>query len=81
MNTRYINKLDTDWQSLVSVLDNKNHYIMHEKLSRNSRIFAVNFAVENFEIFIYDSYDAQIHTKARSILVSSTYRFWLKFIR
>ena len=37
MDTRYINKS----------LDNKKHFIMHEKLSTNSRIFAA----ENFELF------------------------------
>ena len=28
---------------------------MHEKLLKISRIFAANFAVENFDLFIYDS--------------------------
>ena len=45
---------------------------MHKNLTKNLGIFAVNFAVENFEIFIYDSYDTQIHTEGRSILVSKT---------
>ena len=32
-------------------LDNKKHYIMHEILSKDSpTIFALNFAVENFEL-------------------------------
>ena len=45
---------------------------MQGKLSINSRIFEVNFAVKKFELFIYDSYDAQIDTEGRSILVSET---------
>ena len=42
--------------------------IMHKHLK---------FAVENFELY-NDGYDSQIHTKGRSILVSRTYKFWLK---
>ena len=53
---------------------------MHEKLSKNSQIFGVNFAVEKFKLCIFDSYDAQIHTKGRSILVIKTYKIWFKFI-
>ena len=53
---------------------------MHEKLSENLWIFAVNFTVENFDLFIYDSYDAQINTKGRLILVSKTDKLSLKFI-
>ena len=44
---------------------------MHEKLSKNSQSFVVNFVAENFELF-FDSYGAQIQTEARSILVSRT---------
>ena len=36
------------------------------------------FTVENFELFIFDSYGAQIHTEAKSIIVSGTYKVWLK---
>ena len=34
---------------------------MHEKVFKNSQIFAVNFAIENIGLFIFDSYSAQIH--------------------
>ena len=49
---------------------------MHEKLSKNSRIFAVNFVIENFELFIVDRdmCGAQIHAEGRSILDSKTYK-------
>ena len=48
---------------------------------KNARFLAVNFAVENVELHIYDNYGAQIHTEGRSILVSMTYKIWLKFIQ
>ena len=46
---------------------------MREKLSTNSRLFVVNFAVENFKLVVYDSYGAQIHTEGRSILFIKSY--------
>ena len=44
-----------------------------KKVSKKSRIFGASFSVENFKLFILDSYDAQIYTEERSISVSKTY--------
>ena len=45
---------------------------MDEKVLKTLRIFAANFAIENFKTFIYnDSFRAaEIHTEDRSILLS-----------
>ena len=42
---------------------------MHKKLSKNLRIFVVKI----FELFIFDSYDAQIHTEGKLILDSKKF--------
>ena len=54
---------------------------MHENLMITSKIFAVNFTVENFELFIFDNHGAQIHTEERSILLIKTYNICLRNIR
>ena len=51
------------------------------KMLQISEIFAAIFAEENFELFIYVSYGAQIHKERKSTLVSGTYTVWLKFFR
>ena len=56
MDTRYINKF-----GIYEFLHNIKHYTICIKNYQ----FEVNFAVENFELFIFDSYGAQIHSTER----------------
>ena len=45
---------------------------MREKLSKNSRIYAVSL------LFMSLSLGAQVHTEGRSILVNKAYNCWLQ---
>ena len=47
---------------------------------KSSQVFIEKFAMENFEVFTYDSYGFQIQTEGRSVLVKEVYKIWLCFV-